>query len=226
MWVLAAVSSRCCFVKSIPFFGGGCSSKNHLFGETHLSHRHEILVVCQVCDVECQHLFCSSLLFCRWRCQFLVSIVSGSMKQMDEFTRGRIVGLAEAGVKPSAIAKKVRQTDGMPPKADAVRKTIRKHKVNGKWRGERQAGSGRPSILSDATRKRIIDLVFANRGSAVVTIRCGDAAATIATGAIRQLRCSVCCPQRVVNPSRPYMLHSSHESGICRSDGHDTFTEQ
>ena len=61
-------------------------------------------------------------------------MVSGSMMQMDEFTRGRIVGMAEAGAKPSAIAAKVRKTDGKPPKADAVRKTIRKHKVN-RWRG-------------------------------------------------------------------------------------------
>ena len=60
-------------------------------------------------------------------------MVSGSMMQKDEFTRGRLVGLAEAGAKPFAIAAKVRKMDGRPPKADAVRKTIRKHKVNPKW---------------------------------------------------------------------------------------------
>ena len=64
--------------------------------------------------------------------------------QFDPFTRGRIVGLAEAGVTATVIASKVRKTDNSRPKPDAVRKTIRKFSAKKKWKGERTVGSGRP----------------------------------------------------------------------------------
>ena len=48
--------------------------------------------------------------------------------QFDGFARGRIIGLAEAGVPPSQIAKRASKINGRKGKTDAVRKTIRKHK--------------------------------------------------------------------------------------------------
>jgi transposase len=90
--------------------------------------------------------------------------------QFDRFTRGRIIGLAEAGMKTIAICERVRKTDKKHPKPDAVRKTIYKHKTTKDWRGERKAGSGRPPILSVATKKKIVELVIEERGSKVVTI--------------------------------------------------------
>ena len=49
---------------------------------------------------------------------------------MDVFIRGRIIGMYEAGMKPSAIAQKVSKTDQRSPKVDSVRKTIQKHELD------------------------------------------------------------------------------------------------
>ena len=94
------------------------------------------------------------------------------MAQMDVFIRGRIIGMYEAGMKPSAIAQKVSKTDQRSPKVDSVRKTIRKHELDKRWGGERKAGSGRPPLLSAAIEKRIVNIVFAKRGRDVVTVKC------------------------------------------------------
>ena len=64
--------------------------------------------------------------------------------QLDDFTRGQIIGMYKAGVKPSRISANVYKTDGSSPQPDAVRKTIRKFKEDKSWRGSRQPGSGRP----------------------------------------------------------------------------------
>ena len=90
--------------------------------------------------------------------------------QFDRFTRGRIIGLAEGGAKPSVIARKITKSDNTHPKPDAVRKTIRKWKAMKSWRGQREEGSGRPPRLSDKQREKITDLVFEYRGNELVKI--------------------------------------------------------
>ena len=100
----------------------------------------------------------------------VMKAMRGGGGQFDEFARGRIIGLAEAGAKPNLITKKVAKTNRKHAKPDAVRKTIRKWKGMKGWRGERAEGSGRPQILTDKQKDKIADLVFEHRGSEVVTI--------------------------------------------------------
>ena len=91
--------------------------------------------------------------------------------QLDEFTRGRIVGQFEAGAKPKTIAAQVSKTDRSKPKLSCVYKTINKFKLIKNWRGKRKEGSGRPGLLTDDQKDDILDLVIEERGKAVVTAR-------------------------------------------------------
>ena len=91
--------------------------------------------------------------------------------QFDVFTRGRIVGLFEAGKSGTEIASIVKKTNNKHPKVQAVNKTIQKYKSMKHWSGERVVGSGRQFSLSAAVKQRIIDIIFKHRGSNVVTIK-------------------------------------------------------
>ena len=95
-----------------------------------------------------------------------------SSSRLDAFARGQIVAYAEARVPVVTIAKKVLKKDGTRPKPRAVRKTIRKAKLNPSWRGENSPGGpGRPSTLSKAQLRQLRRLVFKERGSTCVTIK-------------------------------------------------------
>ena len=65
---------------------------------------------------------------------------------------------------------KVPKTDGSFPQLNAIEKVIRKKKESPEWRGESSGAGGRPCALSDGQKQEIIDLVFQERGRAVVTI--------------------------------------------------------
>ena len=94
-----------------------------------------------------------------------------SSGHFDAFTRGRIVGLAEAGMKAPQIARLVKKTNNKHPKPDAVVKTVRKSKLIKGWDGRRAVGSGRRGSLSGAVKKKIVKLAFKHRGSNVVTVK-------------------------------------------------------
>ena len=70
------------------------------------------------------------------------------------------------------------------------------------------------------TRIRLHAYVCLAAGATSATRSARYATTTTATGATRQLHCSVSCLLRVVNPSPPCMRHSLREAGICKSDGH------
>lgn len=95
----------------------------------------------------------------------------GKFARLDAFARGQIVALAREGFGPKEIAKKVRKKNKQPPTIRAVRDTVAKSNANPSWRGENgPGGPGRPSLLPKALQKKLVALVFKERGSTVVTI--------------------------------------------------------
>lgn len=95
-----------------------------------------------------------------------------SFSRLDAFARGQIVALGNEGLPPTQIARKVRKKDGTRPQLRAVQKTIAKAKAEPRWRGENAAGGpGRQPTLTGAQQKKLVDLVFKERGSKVVCIK-------------------------------------------------------
>ena len=95
----------------------------------------------------------------------------GKFARLDRFARGQIVALCGEGIKPRDVVKKVIKTDGKRPTPRAVRDCVKAHEANPKWRGEHPAGPGRKRLIDDKLQKRIVALVFKERGSAVVTTK-------------------------------------------------------
>ena len=95
-----------------------------------------------------------------------------SSARIDLFTRGRIIGQAEAGSTASTIAMKVRKTDGTRIEVRSVQKVISKFKKNPKGVMQPQEGGpGRPPKMTDFHRRLLVRLVFRERGAAWVTIK-------------------------------------------------------
>ena len=69
------------------------------------------------------------------------------------------------------ICHHVVKKDGSAPTPRAVDDVIARKKENPEWRGEDADRSGRPKLVSPAQEQQVVDLVFAERGKAVVTIR-------------------------------------------------------
>lgn len=85
--------------------------------------------------------------------------------------RGKIAGMADAGMRGAAIAKKVVKTDGKHPTAAAVRKVIARAAADPKWRGLQPPGPGRQGPFTALQRKRLVKLVFKFRGRKCVTTK-------------------------------------------------------
>ena len=94
-----------------------------------------------------------------------------SLARLDAFARGQIVALAAKKYKAPAIRKSVQKKDGERPCARAVRDTIAKHRANPESRGKDEAGPGRDRIIDEELQKKIVKVVFKERGSAVVTVK-------------------------------------------------------
>ena len=95
-----------------------------------------------------------------------------SSARLDVWAQAQIVAYAKAGLRPNAIAGKVTKTDGKIPRLRSVQKTIAKAKKYPHWRGGgRGGGPGRPSMIGEAERRQLMELVLQERGSALVTIR-------------------------------------------------------
>ena len=93
-----------------------------------------------------------------------------SYARLDAFTRGVIWGLALAGMPREQIRQLVSKKDGSAPTKRAVDDVIAKKKEKPEWLGEDTHG-GRRKILSGDQQKRLLDLVFAERGRAKVTVQ-------------------------------------------------------
>ena len=95
----------------------------------------------------------------------------GTTGRMDKFTRGVVWGMSLAGLKPKDIVGKVHKKDGVRPKVRAVQKFIAKKKRFPEWQGDDSRAGGRPQELSAGEQKSLVDLVFEERGKAVVTVK-------------------------------------------------------
>lgn len=91
--------------------------------------------------------------------------------RLDAFARGFVWGLHVAGVAREEICKKVMKKDGTPVGLKAVDKVIAHKKQHPSWKGTDSIAGGRPAAISDAQRKKLIDLVFQERGRATVTVK-------------------------------------------------------
>ena len=87
---------------------------------------------------------------------------------LDSFTRGRILGVKDAG-KREAIAKAVCKKDGSHPTLHAVDGVLQHFPSDPAWRGEDSRAGGRPLSLTPKQEKAVRRLVFRERGEAVVT---------------------------------------------------------
>ena len=69
------------------------------------------------------------------------------------------------------IAGIIKKADGKHPSQPNVFAAMQKLTKPPSWRGEREAGSGRPRATSAALDQAIVKLVFQHRGSSKVTVR-------------------------------------------------------
>ena len=60
--------------------------------------------------------------------------------------------------------------DGTPPTVRAVDDVISRKKAEPEWRGE-EVHTGRPKVLTADQQQELVDLVFAERGKAKVTVK-------------------------------------------------------
>ena len=93
-----------------------------------------------------------------------------SYARLDVWARGAIWGMSLAGAPHDQIIDAVRKTDGTCPSLRAVGDILARKREHPEWRGE-DTHSGRPKILTDAQREQLVDLVFAERGKAKVTVK-------------------------------------------------------
>ena len=90
--------------------------------------------------------------------------------RMDAFARGEIWGLHSAGVPREEIRARVVKQDGTAPGLHAIDMVTARKSGHPEWRGVVRAGGRRPS-LTTAQQKELVDLVFAERGRAKVTVK-------------------------------------------------------
>lgn len=91
--------------------------------------------------------------------------------RLDVWSRAQIVAFARAGWAKTKIRGQVRKPNGAKPTLRTVQGVVAKATKDPTWRGQRQWSGGRPKTLTPAQQKEVVDLVFAERASAVVSIR-------------------------------------------------------
>ena len=99
------------------------------------------------------------------------SVAHGTAARLDPFARGHIWGLYCGGVKQEDIAAEVFKKDGTAVSQKAVEKVIATKKQYPGWRGADSRAGGRPPAISEEQKQELIDLVFKERGGAVVTVK-------------------------------------------------------
>ena len=93
-----------------------------------------------------------------------------SYARLDAFTRGVIWGLALVSTPRDKICELVTKKDGTAPTKRAVDDVIAKKRDKPEWHGE-DAHGGRRKTLTEDQQKQLVDLVFAERGRAKVTVK-------------------------------------------------------
>jgi hypothetical protein len=91
--------------------------------------------------------------------------------RLDAFARGQIWGMHLANAPREQIVEVVQKKDGSAPTLSAVDRVICHKTQFPKWRGTDSCAGGRPSTLTASQQKKLVALVFKERGSAVVTIK-------------------------------------------------------
>jgi hypothetical protein len=80
--------------------------------------------------------------------------------RLDPFARGAIWGMYLAKATPEEILKHVVKKDGATPWHTAIDDVIKHKKDNPDWKGGCSDLVGRPPLLTDAQRKKVVSLVF------------------------------------------------------------------
>ena len=96
---------------------------------------------------------------------------SKSRSHLDAYARGQVAAYSKSGYSSTDIAGMVRKRDGSPATPSGVRKTIQKARRSPKWRGQDLGGPGRKKVITAKQQKQLVKLVFAKRGSKLVTIK-------------------------------------------------------
>ncbi len=104
-------------------------------------------------------------------CADELRLLMGTGARLDAFARGQIWGMRKAGAERKTIRKETKKKDGTRPTLRSVDAVLAKKKADPKWRGEDSSAGGRPRALTTAQSKELVDLVFAERGQAKVTVR-------------------------------------------------------
>ena len=99
--------------------------------------------------------------------------MKGSGARLTASIRGRIVGLDRAGVSLKDIVRIVRKKDKSKPSLEGVDATLWKTQAIPDWDGEDSARPGdcRSPAIPEKLAADIVKLVFAERGSKVVTLK-------------------------------------------------------
>ena len=92
------------------------------------------------------------------------------MARLDAFARGQIWGMHLANAPREQMITLVEKKDGSGPTLSAVDRVIAHKTEYPRWRGQDSCAGGRPLILTSSQQKKLVKLVFKERGRAVVTI--------------------------------------------------------
>ena len=99
--------------------------------------------------------------------------------RLDPSTRGVICGMYLAKATREDILKHVVKQGGTTPSPTAIDDVIKRKKENPEWKGEGSDLVGRPSLLTDKQREKVVRLVFKERGAAKVTTVVGIVFGTV-----------------------------------------------
>ena len=91
--------------------------------------------------------------------------------RLNVFSRGVVWGAHSAGMPREEIRTLVKKKDGTHPTLEAIDNIIATKNKDPEWIGSESSAGGRPSALSDQQKKRLVALVFRERGKAVVTTK-------------------------------------------------------
>lgn len=89
--------------------------------------------------------------------------------RLDQWARAQVCAYRQAGKPRDEICSLVEKKDGTHPTLRAVDAVLEKKAEDPGWRGEDSRAGGRPRALSKAQRRQLTNLVFRERGKAVVT---------------------------------------------------------
>ena len=97
-------------------------------------------------------------------------MAEASAARFNRFSRGRIVGQAEAGVPRDRIRSNVLKKDGTPASLRAIDAVLAKARADPTWEGLDSSAGGRPRELCADEVQGLKDLIHAEVGLARVTI--------------------------------------------------------